>query len=87
MQIKVGQRVLFIKDVRQFKFTVPQGTLGTIEEVNDMSIWVQMDTRIKGAEEWDNQVSYLDDVSVVDGVALSKEEDLERDTLPIGRWP
>jgi hypothetical protein len=54
-----GQRVEFeVSLERSPHFTIPAGSTGVVDYVDESLLTVQMDARIPGLEKWDNQVDF-----------------------------
>lgn len=56
-EFAVGDRVELVRLVDRLPdFLVEAGKTGTVTCANEREVYVQMDDKIDGAEEWDNQI-------------------------------
>jgi hypothetical protein len=59
----VGTKVRLRHDVDRYPhFIAPKGATGTVTKVDDEVLIVSMDQPISGAEDWDNEVHWFDDL-------------------------
>jgi hypothetical protein len=57
--VSVGDRVRFTQSVDRFPhFIVPRGATGTVTSEDLGVIWIRVDQQIRGAEPWENEVSW-----------------------------
>ena len=63
-----GQRVRLKRDVDRYpSFIAKKGMEGTVVAIpgpDDMNLAVKMDDHIDGAEEWDNEVHWIEDLDM-----------------------
>lgn len=65
-------RVTLKRDIERFPhFIAPAGTTGTVNDINNDTIAMGMDTVIEGAAEWDNDLVWTDDQLDVIGDELA----------------
>jgi hypothetical protein len=62
-QMTEGTRVILKNDVERYPhFIAPKGATGTVVDVGDPQVFaVRMDDLVEGAEEWDNEVHWMND--------------------------
>lgn len=59
--LQVGDRVEVVAEVDRFPhFIVKPGAVGTVTEKSDDGLTVEFDAEIKGCEDWDNKVYWVE---------------------------
>lgn len=60
--MNVGTRVRLTRDVERYPhFVAEAGMEGTVTEVSEERVAVQLDDPVPGAEEWDNEIHWYKD--------------------------
>lgn len=69
--IAEGRRVRLRHDVSRFPhFIVDKGAEGVVVDIHPDWVRVLMDKHIPGAEDWDNELIWFDDMNILDDVVV-----------------